>query len=134
MLDVARDALREVTVVKSNAAEAMALAEAGDPGEAAAALLRLGPRQALVTCGAGGAVLAGPEGVLHIAAERANVVDATGAGDAVAAVLAAGLTRSSDVTPALVEAAMLVAARVVAVRGALAGLPPAPEAGALLDV
>jgi fructokinase len=134
MLDVARDALRDVTVVKSNAAEAMALTGEGDPGEAAAALLRLGPRQALVTRGAEGAMLAGPEGVLHIAAERGNIVDATGAGDAVAAVLAAGLTRSSAVTPTLVEAAMLVAARVVAVRGALAGLPQASEAGALLDV
>jgi fructokinase len=134
MLDVARDALRDVTVVKSNAAEATALTEEGDPGEAAAALLRLGPRQALVTRGADGAVLAGPDGVLHIAAARGEVVDATGAGDAVAAVLAAGLTRSSAVAPTLVEAAMLVAARVVAVRGALAGLPPASEAADLLDV
>lgn len=134
MLDVAREALRDVTVVKSNAVEAMALTEEGDPVEAAAALLRLGPRQALVTRGPEGAVLADPEGVVHIAAGRGDVVDATGAGDAVAAVLAAGLTRSSEVTPKLVEAAMRVAARVVAVRGALAGLPPGPEARELLEV
>jgi fructokinase len=134
MLDAARNALRDVTVVKSNAVEAMALTDEGDADRAATALIRLGPRQALVTRGGEGAVLAGSEGILHVAAQRADVVDTTGAGDAVAAVLAAGLTRGSAVTPTLVEVAMRVAARVVAMRGALAGLPSPTEASGLLEI
>jgi fructokinase len=133
MLTVAREALRDVTVVKSNAPEARALTGERDPASAATALVRLGPRQALVTCGGDGAVLAGREGRIHIAAERAEVADATGAGDAVAAVLAAGLAGSGEVTPALIEVAMCVAARVVAARGALTGLPPPAEARTMLS-
>ncbi len=59
MLEVARDALRDVTVVKANAAEAAALTGNSEPADAAAALVRLGPRQAIVTIGGEGAVLAG---------------------------------------------------------------------------
>jgi fructokinase len=132
MLEIARDALVGVTVVKANAVEAIALTGERGPYEAAATLVRLGPRQALVTCGGEGAVLSGPGGVVQIPAEHAEVVDATGAGDAVAGVLAAGLARDGEVTPALAAVAMRVAARVVAVRGALTGLPRPAEARALL--
>jgi fructokinase len=133
MLEIARNALGDVTVVKANAEEASALTGEPEPAAAAEALVRLGPRQALVTCGPAGAMLAGRGGVVRLAAQRANVEDTTGAGDAVAAVLAAGLARSGEVTPALVEVAMRVAAGVVTLRGALGGLPPANEARALLN-
>ena len=103
MLEVARDALRDVTVVKANAAEAAALTGRSAPADAAAALVRLGPRQAIVTIGGEGAVLAEREQVVHVGAEPAHVADATGAGDAVAAVLGAGLARREDVTPQLVR-------------------------------
>jgi fructokinase len=132
MLELARAALDDVTVVKANAPEASALTGEGDHASAAAALVQLGPPQALVTAGGDGAFLATRNGVTHIAAQPAVVTDATGAGDAVAAVLAAGLARTGEVTAALAEAAMLVAARVVAVRGALTGLPSATEASGLL--
>jgi fructokinase len=132
MLEVAAAPLGRVTVVKANSAEATALTGEAEAAAAAAALLALGPRQAVVTMGRGGAVLAGPGGVVEIPGEHAPVVDTTGAGDSVAAVLAAGLARHGEVTPALVEAAMRVAARVVAVRGALSGLPPVTEARAML--
>jgi fructokinase len=133
MLEIAREGLTDVTVVKANVAEAVALTGREDPSEAAAELVRLGPRQAIVTRGREGAVLADRDGVAEIAARRAEVLDATGAGDAVAAVLAAGLARVPEVTPSLVEVAMEVAACVVAVRGALTGLPPAAEARALFE-
>ncbi len=133
MLEVARDALRDVTVVKANAAEAAVLTGSSEPIAAAAALVRLGPRQAIVTIGGEGAVLAGREEVVRVGAEPAHVADATGAGDAVAAVLGAGLARRDEVTPALVTVAMRVAARVVAVRGALTGLPTRTEARGLLS-
>ena len=134
MLSVAREALGRVTVVKANADEAIALTGESDPADAAAALVRNGPRQAVVTLGADGALLAGRQGLERIPAERAQATDATGAGDAVAAVLAAGLARHQEVTAALVGVAMRVAARVVAERGALAGLPPADEARAMLSI
>ncbi len=132
MLAVARAALNDVTIVKANAAEAAALTDEADVESAATALVRLGPRQALVTAGGGGAVLAGPEGVVRIPAEPVDVLDTTGAGDAVAGVLAAGLAQSTEVTPGLAQVAIRVAARVVAVRGALTGLPAASEARGLL--
>jgi sugar/nucleoside kinase (ribokinase family) len=133
MLAVARAALKDVTVVKANAAEAAALTGEADVAGAAAALVRLGPRQALVTAGGDGAVLAGPEGVVRVPAEPVEALDTTGAGDAVAGTLAAGLARSGEVAPELAAIAMRVAARVVAVRGALTGLPAAAEARGLLS-
>jgi sugar/nucleoside kinase (ribokinase family) len=57
-----------------------------------------------------------------------KVVDATGAGDAVAAVIAAALTRSAPVSAGTVREAMRVAAGVVAARGALTGFPRNAEA------
>jgi sugar/nucleoside kinase (ribokinase family) len=62
-----------------------------------------------------------------------SVVDATGAGDAVAAVIVAAHARQAD--PPLREVTSLavrVAANVVRSHGALAGLPGADEARALL--
>jgi sugar/nucleoside kinase (ribokinase family) len=134
MLDVALDALRDVAVVKPNADEARALTGEATPEDAAAELVRLGPRRALVTVGAAGAFLATPAGVTHVAARDVEMVDTTGAGDAVAAVLAAGLARGAEVTPALVDLAMQVAGGVVAARGAVTGLPTPAEARSLLPV
>jgi sugar/nucleoside kinase (ribokinase family) len=134
MLAVAHGALEHVTVIKANDAEAAALTGETDPRQAAAALIRLGPRQAVVTVGGEGAILASGGESIHVPTERARVVDATGAGDAVAAVLAAGLTRRGAVTPALVKVAMRVAARVVTERGALAGLPTRDEARAMFSL
>jgi fructokinase len=132
MLEVARAAMSDVTVVKANATEAAALTDEADPAAAAVALAALGPRQALVTAGDAGSALAGQEGVVRLAAEGVEVVDTTGAGDAVTAVLAAGLAREREATPRLAEVAMRVAARVIAARGALTGLPAAAEARQLL--
>jgi fructokinase len=132
MLAVARAALAHVTVVKANADEAAALTGEPDPAKAAEALVRLGPGQAVVTVGAGGAVLAGDADSIRVPAEPVEIRDATGAGDAVAAVLAAGLGRHEAVTPDLIRVAMRVAARVVAERGALAGLPRGREAKEML--
>jgi fructokinase len=132
MLEVARAAMGDVTVVKANAAEAAALTGETDPAAAAAALTALGPRQALVTAGGAGSALAGPQGVTRMEAEEVEVLDTTGAGDAVSAVVAAGLAREREVTLRLAELTMRVAARVVGARGALTGLPAAAEARELL--
>jgi len=90
----------------------------------------------VVTLGAEGMLVAttgSPEPVLvrsRPAAAAAAVVDATGAGDSVAAVMAAALARTLDpeVARAAAELAAGTARGVVAERGALAGLPGARRA------
>jgi fructokinase len=133
MREVAIGAVEGVTVVKTNAIEALTLTETSDPGKAARALRSLGARGAIVTIGAGGAILARngiPPELVPARAKR--VVDATGAGDAVAAVVAAALARGGELTAEVVGVAMEAAARVVGSRGALTGLPPAAEASTML--
>jgi fructokinase len=133
MIDVALEALAEVSVVKANAEEASALTGEREPGAAAGALAARGPTRVLVTAASDGVFLAGGRDVVHVPARPARVRDATGAGDAVAAVVAAALARWGDVTPAAVAVATEVAGRVVEAVGALDGLPPPEEARALLD-
>ena len=132
MRAVAREAVRETTVVKANRFEAALLTGAAEPAAAASALVAHGARQALVTLGAEGALLADADGIVRFEAERVELVDATGAGDAVAAVAAAALARRPLLTPADVGVAMRVAGAVVAARGALTGFPAPSEARALL--
>ena len=130
MLATARALVREADVVKCNAAEAMSITGEPSTEDAAAALLSLGPSASVVTCAG--------EGVLAVTAagtarERAavgiEVVDATGAGDSVAGVLAAALAAGVAVEelPRALPLAMQTAAAVVGAVGAVAGLPPARE-------
>jgi fructokinase len=134
MREVALRAIEGVTVVKANEREAVSLTGRSDPEEAAHGLLALGARSALVTASREGAILAPAAGPAErVPAVAARAVDATGAGDAVAAVVAAALARGGELTSAVVRLAMEVAARVVAERGALVGLPDADEARSLLD-
>ena len=74
------------------------LAEAG---QAAAALLSAGARHAVVTAGAHGAALAGPDGTGTVSAFRIDAVDTVGAGDtfvgALAVALAAGIPAAEAV-------------------------------------
>jgi D-beta-D-heptose 7-phosphate kinase/D-beta-D-heptose 1-phosphate adenosyltransferase len=87
----------QATVVTPNLMEAeraVGRPLAGDDavGRAAAALREaLDLHAALITRGPEGMTLSTPEGTTHIAAEVRHVADVTGAGDTVAAVLAAGL-------------------------------------------
>jgi ribokinase len=82
------------------------LAEAG---EAAAALLAAGARHAVVTAGAHGAALAGPDGTGTVSAFRVDAVDTVGAGDtfvgALAVALAAGIPAAEAVRVASAAAA-----------------------------
>jgi len=93
------------------------LAEAG---QAAAALLAVGARHAVVTAGAHGAALAGPDGTGTVSAFRVDAVDTVGAGDtfvgALAVTLAAGIPAAEAV-------------RVAAAAGATAATRPGAQAG-----
>ncbi len=121
------------TVVKCNADEALALTGAIDPIAAARALA--GGGAAIVTRGADGAIWASPESLQEVAAPAASeLVDATGAGDSVAGVMAAALALGLDPDQlgAALPVAMETAARVVASWGATEGLPAAEHGRASL--
>ncbi|WP_307855038.1 ribokinase [Kibdelosporangium banguiense] len=90
------------------------------------ALLELGPKSAVVTLGARGALVIEPDGVHEIESPQVEAVDTTGAGDAFTGALAAQLAQGAD----LVTAAMLavkVAAISVTKRGAQPSYPTTAE-------
>ncbi|MGH9067979.1 MAG: PfkB family carbohydrate kinase, partial [Acidimicrobiales bacterium] len=86
--------------------------------EAARSLIKLGPRSVVITLGSDGAILATASGESRLAVEgEAQVVDTTGAGDALAGAMAAALARGLPLAEA-VKAGMRVAALAVGRRGA----------------
>jgi len=118
-----------------------------DPGrpaaEAARALLRRGPRAALLTRGAAGSTAITADGEEAVAPVATQVVDTIGAGDAFGGGFLAwwsshGLGREELADVALVSAgarfAAVVAARTVARAGASPPRLPADAAGRALDV
>lgn len=119
-------------VVKLNEGEALALTGCAGIAEAGLALQALGPDRVVITRGGDGAALFSGSERIAIAGVAAEVVDATGAGDSVAGVIAAGLAQDLPLETA-VEAAMKVAAGVVTTWGATEGLPNAAEATSLLS-
>lgn len=114
-----------VDVAFLNAGEAEALG--------AAELRAAGVGRVVVTLGARGATMLGPEGEARVAAEPAVAVDPTGAGDAFMAVaLASALRRGTDVDARALAHGARAAAFVVARPGAAAALPSRAEMAAIL--
>lgn len=131
MLEVARAAIEGVTVVKANLDEVGLLTGAPEPGAAARAIAAAGARAVVITMGERGLLVQVGDGEpVLISPTPARVVDATGAGDSVAAVIAAALARGGELglIPAAAQLAGRTAAGVTEVRGALDGLPPSEEA------
>jgi len=93
--------------------------------DAAAAIRALGPRSVVVTLGAGGAVVAGAQGPVHIPAPVVAVVDTTGAGDVLVGTLAALLADGQPLERALTAAVERASASV-----AFVGARPAIMTGA----
>lgn len=119
-----------------NEIEAAALAGTPVPGPAEARavaeqLRRHGPRQVLVTLGAEGLVLAGPEGTLALPAPRVQAIDTTGAGDTVVGALAAALAAGRPLREALTRA-QAAAALAVTRLGTQSAMPTAAEVDALV--
>lgn len=119
-----------------NEIEAAALAGMPVPGPAEARavaeqLRRRGPRQVLVTLGAEGLVLAGPEGTLALPAPRVQAIDTTGAGDTVVGALAAALAAGRPLREALTRA-QAAAALAVTRLGTQSAMPTAAEVDALV--
>ena len=89
---------------------------------AASNLLALGPRSAVVTVGADGAVFAEEGDAGHVPAPEAEVVDTTGAGDAFVGALALRLARGDSLGEA-VGYAVTAGAAAVTREGAQGALP-----------
>ncbi|WEH17825.1 ribokinase [Streptomyces sp. VNUA24] len=100
------------------------------PEDWARALLALGPRSVVVTLGAEGALVAGAEGSVRVAAVAVDAVDTTGAGDAFTAALAWRLGAGSEPAEAAAYAAR-VGAVAVTRAGAQVSFPTAEEVAAL---
>lgn len=129
---VALDAARGASVLKANVGEVLALTGARELEDALEILLALDLAAVVVTRGGEGIVVVveGGEPPLDVPAAPARMLDATGAGDSVAGVVAAALARTGDPRSVLRAApvAAETAARVTESYGAIAGLPPAEEA------
>ena len=93
---------------------------------AAPNLLALGPRSAVVTVGADGAVFAEEGEAGHVPAPEVEVVDTTGAGDAFVGALALRLARGDSLGEAVGYAARAGAAAVT--REGAQGALPTPDA------
>jgi ribokinase len=103
---------------------AFLLGEEAEPGETARRLLDLGPRSAIVTLGADGAVLATAEGTGRFPAPEVEAVDTTGAGDAFVGALAARLAAGDALANAVPYAAKAGALAVT--REGAQGASPTP--------
>src|SRR5579862_3566833 len=109
-----------------NESEAAALLN--DPGrsrsaaQAAAALVAQGVRHAVVTAGAHGAAVAGPEGTNAIPGFKVQAVDTVGAGDTFVGALAVALAAGVP-APDAVRAAAAAGAAAVTRQGAQAAMP-----------
>ncbi|MFD2417983.1 ribokinase [Amycolatopsis pigmentata] len=121
--DVGETVLAAVDVLVVNEHEAAwLLGSSAEP----ARLLELGPRAAVVTIGARGALVATPSGTVEIAAPKVKAVDTTGAGDAFTGALAAALADAEELETAARRAAE-VAAISVTRPGAQPSYPSAQE-------
>jgi ribokinase len=89
---------------------------------AAPKLLELGPRSAVITLGASGAVFADDGSNGHLPPPEVEVVDTTGAGDAFVGALAARLARGAPLEEAVAYAVRAGAATVTK-EGAQGALP-----------
>jgi ribokinase len=92
---------------------------------AAPELLSLGPRSAVITIGADGAVFADGECTQHVPAPQVDVVDTTGAGDAFVGSLAVKLARDAPLEEAVAYAVRAGSAAVT--KEGAQGALPTPE-------
>ncbi|TIS59307.1 PfkB family carbohydrate kinase [Mesorhizobium sp.] len=124
--------LAEVLVV--NQSEAKALTGLDDMAAAAGALAVKGAATVVITLGAEGCLVLGPDraGTLRLPAPHVEALDTSGAGDVFCGCLAGGLARGMPVTSAL-KLALAAAAMAVTRPGTLASCPSAPEMAALID-
>jgi 5-dehydro-2-deoxygluconokinase len=121
-----RAALAHASVVVGNRSEvAVAVGELA-PQDAAAALMELGPRLAIVKLGGEGVLVAGEEGSEIVPPIRVDVVNGLGAGDAFAAAFGWKLLQGADAADAA-EAANRAGAHVAGRLGCSIAMPRAED-------
>jgi len=98
---VARDCVPGAFLVKANREEARLLTGEPDPARAAEALLAAGAQAAVITLGAGGALLRAPGLRRDVPGRPARPVNATGAGDTFAGTLLARVAGAGWYAPAI---------------------------------
>ncbi len=129
-LEVSRELLEKLDPLVVNEHEAAFLLGSKVEGvdgalSAAPKLLSLGPRSAVITVGAAGAVFANGESTKHLPAPKVDVVDTTGAGDAFVGALAVKLARDASLEEAVAYAVRAGAAAVT--KEGAQGALPTPE-------
>jgi 2-dehydro-3-deoxygluconokinase len=132
---VLRNLVASATIVTASRHEAAMVTGEANPADAAAALIGLGPRVAVVRDDALGAVASTRSGQAPIVVPSQIVrraVDAVGAGDAFNAGLIASLLEHQSLPDAIANA-HLCAAAVVGVIGDIEGLPTHQELMSLAD-
>lgn len=125
-----------VSVVKPNELEAevltgISVTDRRSAAQAARWFLRHGVSIAMITRGAHGVVVVGPDGVAEYPAFPATPVDTTAAGDAFCGALGARLARGASLRDAL-RGGLAAGALAVTVRGASTSLPTAAAVDAFL--
>ncbi|TPJ52319.1 PfkB family carbohydrate kinase [Mesorhizobium sp. B2-6-4] len=117
-----------------NQSEAKALTGQTDMAAAAGALTAEGAGKVVITLGAKGCLVLGPDqaGTLHLPAPHVEAIDTSGAGDVFCGCLAGGLAKGMPVTSAL-KFALAAAAISVTRPGTLLSCPSASEMAALVD-
>ncbi|MEM9250177.1 MAG: PfkB family carbohydrate kinase [Pseudomonadota bacterium] len=128
-----RDLLPNVDTLFVNAPEAESLTGHSDR-RAVDALLHAGANRVVLTLGRDGALLGAPDGVLHVPAASANVIDVTGAGDCFLGIaLGSALSRGTAVDETALHHARQAAAHTVERVGAAASFPSRAQVAALLS-
>jgi ribokinase len=125
-----------VSVVKPNELEAevltgISVTDRRSAEQAARWFLGRGVNIAMITRGAYGVIVVGPDGVAEYAAFPATPVDTTAAGDAFCGALGASLARGASLREAL-RRGLAAGALAVTVRGASTSLPTAEAVDAFL--
>ncbi|HSD00896.1 MAG TPA: 5-dehydro-2-deoxygluconokinase [Gaiellales bacterium] len=127
-----RAALARASVVVGNRSEVAVAVGELEPEEAAAALLRLGPRLAIVKLGGGGVLVATEAGSEVVPPIRVEVVNGLGAGDAFGGALCHRLLAGADPATA-VRFANAAGAHVVARLACADAMPTEAEVLELLE-
>lgn len=125
------DLLGLVDLLVLNESEAAALSGGAATADAAAALRDVGAGAVVLTLGARGAIFTSEAGHGHLPALAVEVVDTTGAGDAFAGVLVAGVYQRGLGLEAAIRAATAAAALTVQRQGTLAAFPSVDEVAAI---
>ena len=127
-----RAALAHASVVVGNRSEVAVAVGQLAPQDAAAALMELGPRLAIVKLGGEGVLVAGEEGSEIVPPIRVDVVNGLGAGDAFGGALCHRLL-AGDSPPAAVRFANAAGAHVVARLACADAMPTEAEVLELLE-